>query len=116
MSCFDDVTISYDGAEYTVPSNRVMGLIETIENHITLDELLSGEGIQRAKMAKAYAAAIKYAGGKITQEEVYQTFFKDGLAAVQESIVALLAMMIPPEYLRNKMPAGDGDAKKNDPQ
>ena len=116
MGCFDDVVIGYDGAEYTVPAGRVMGLIEAIEAHITLDQLLGGEGMQRAKMAKAYAAAIKYAGGKVTQEEVYQSFFSDGLPAVQEAIMALLAMMIPPEQLRDKMPVGDADTKKKGAQ
>ena len=114
MSCFEDVTISYGAQEYVVKSDRVMGLIETIESRITLDVLLNGDGIQRAKLAGALGAAIRYAGGEINDCDIYSNFFakKDSVKTAQGAILSLLAMMIPPEHLRNRL-GEDGDAKKN---
>lgn len=114
MSIFDDVTLTWGGNEYTIPANRVMGLIEVIESAIPIDELVSDKP-PRAKLAKAYSSAIRYAGGKVTPEEVYASFFKDGLVAVATAATGLVMMMVPPEHLRQedsgKQPA---DGKKKD--
>jgi hypothetical protein len=103
MSIFEDVKLTWGSEEYVIPANKIMGLIEVIESAIPINELAS-DSPPRAKLAKAYASAIRYAGGTITQEEVYASFFNGGLTAVATAAAGLIMMMIPPEHLRD-----DGD-------
>jgi len=102
MSIFEEVSVTFKNKEYKIPSNKVMGLVETVEDIITIEELADGK-IRRAKMAKAFAAIIAYAGGFVDNEEIYTRFFdeKNGveMAGVLNSI---LQLMIPPEHLQNK--------------
>jgi len=105
-SVFEEVALSWGGNEYIVPSDKVMGLVEVVEDIITVDELV-GSGIKRAKVARAFAAAIRYAGsasGKnviINEQDVYSSLFGgDAMRATTGAVSALLTMMIPPEHLR----------------
>ncbi len=100
MSLFDDVTLSYEDKEYIIPSNKVMQLIEVIEDCISIT-ILCDPKVPRAKLAKAYAAAINFAGGKTTQEEVYASFFTNGVVAVQYAVAGLAMLMVPPDHLRD---------------
>jgi hypothetical protein len=107
MSVFEDVKLTWGSDEYVIPANRIMGLIEVIESAIPINELAT-DSPPRAKLSKAYASAIRYAGGAITQEEVYASFFKGGLTAVATAAAGLIMMMIPPEHLR------DDDTEKDE--
>jgi len=95
---FQDVTLSWKGEDYTVQANNVLMLIAKIENHITLQELASGNpGL--AKIAQAYSAALVHAGARVSPDQVYQSFFA-GADAGENAILAvqgLLAMMVPPD-------------------
>jgi len=106
MSCFDDVTITWDEKEYVIKSNMVMGLIESIESVVTLEEIndmLNNKRIVRSQIARAYCAALNYGGANTTAEKVYNHFFGDGaFVETINTLVALMAMMIPPEHLRSK--------------
>ena len=105
MSIFEEVSLSWGGAEYVVPADKVMGLIEVIEEHITLEELNS-KGLKRAHISKAYAAALVYAGARgATQEKVYNMFFNASNSVdITNIITALLMLIIPPEHLQEKTP------------
>lgn len=105
MSVFQEIGLKWNGEEYVVPPDRVMGLIETVEEVITLAELGSNRP-QPAKTSRAFAMALTYAGAKeVTPEAVYTAFFDTGKAAETLSIVtSLLMMMIPPEHLQEKKP------------
>ena len=105
MSVFQDVELTWKGAQHTVPANRVMGLICEIEEHITLAELLSEKGAPMGRLAKAYAAALKYAGAPATPELVYESLFKDSHQNIPEAVNGLLSMMLPPSTLQT---AADG--------
>ena len=100
MSIFERVVLTWNGQEFEIPSDRVMGAIATIENIITLKEV--GEYAMKgdapiAKLSIAYASVLRYAGCRVKDEEVYATMFKTGNdTSVLGCINALLAMMIPP--------------------
>ena len=51
-----------------------------------------------SKLARAYGAALRYAGAKVSDEEVYEGLFKPGqlLNEVHNAIVVLMAIMMPP--------------------
>ena len=106
MSRFEEIGLKWGGEEYKVPPNRVMGLIESIESIITLEEInlmMRSGTIKRSQLARAYRSALSYAGANVTTEDVYDTFFGESMIEATTSImVGLLAMMIPPEHLRSK--------------
>jgi len=105
-SVFEEVALSWAGQEFIVPPDKVMGLVEVVEDIITVDELVSS-GIKRAKVSRAFAAAIRYAAsanGKqvvCKEQDVYSSLFGgDAMRATTGAVSALLTMMIPPEHLR----------------
>ena len=71
MSIFEEVVLSWDGVEYKIDPERVMGAIAKVEEIITLREL--SEYAQKgdapmAKLAMAFASVLRYAGAKCIQE------------------------------------------------
>lgn len=116
MSGFDPINLTWGKDTYTVAPDRVMALIAVIEEHITLDELMQ-PGKKRAKLAAAYCAAIHFAGGRCTQEDVYRALFdleeQERITAV---IDALMMVMIPPEALRKLMAVDAAESKKKRPK
>lgn len=98
---FEDVPLTWEGVTYTIPSNRIMGAIARIEDVMTLHELSTIRDPRKIKLshlAQAYGTALRYAGCKVSDEEVYTTMFGKGdIASVAQSIVlGLLVMMTPP--------------------
>lgn len=103
MSVFQPVTLKWSDKEYVVPANQVMGLIAQIEDAVTLPELLGKKGAPLGRVAMGYGAALRYAGARVTDEEVYQGMFGgDSSATVQAAVTGLLTMMIPPVDVAEK--------------
>lgn len=97
---FEPVVLTWQGSEYEIAPDRIMGAIAKIEDVITLKEL--GEYAMKgdaplAKLSMAYSAVLRYAGCKVSDAEVYQAMFDSGNSvSILGCINALLAMMIPP--------------------
>ena len=103
MASFEDVRLQWAGEDYVIKANRMLGAIARIEDVVTLNELqrfgLRGTA-PMAKIAMAYGAVLRYAGAKVTDDEVYAGMFGAGgtsAEAVVESVSTLVAMMIPPQ-------------------
>jgi len=100
MGIFEPVVLTWNGQEFEITPDRVMGAIAKIEETITLKEI--GEYAMKgdapiAKLSIAYGSVLRYAGCKVKDEEVYATMFKSSNdTSVLGCINALLAMMIPP--------------------
>lgn len=105
MAVFEEVTLSWEGRSYTIAPDRLMQAIARIEDTLTLAEL--HDYAQRGtaplgKLAIAYAAALRHAGGQVTSDQVYAGMFRrgqDGVSVEQAALAAingLLAMMLPP--------------------
>jgi hypothetical protein len=109
MNIFDPVTLAWKGEEHTVEPDRIMGLIARIEEIVTLSEIHAAAqkgGMPLAKLAMAYGAALRYAGAKVQDAEVYQSFFAgDGGKTIPGAVAALMAMMVPPVRGGDKPPA-----------
>lgn len=112
MAVFEDVTLTWKGDEYTVPSSRVMGLIATIEDHISIAQLYRDGGPQLTRLAFAYAAALTYAGCRVSSEDVYASCFQDGQRIIPELVAGLLSMMIPPSVLQQPASSAPTAKKK----
>ena len=115
MSVFEPVTLTWQGKDYNVESDKVMMLIAKIEDIITLSEVYNYAqkgAAPVAKIAMAYGAALRYAGAKVRDDEVYQGLFGNGADSIPAALNALLSMMIPPEDLQGKgNPDGAGKQK-----
>lgn len=107
---FDKVKIEFKGEEFTVPANKVFGLIAEIEEHITIQDL--HEKPKNTAIAKAYAAAIRYAGGEASVVDVYEQLFDSSSSLnIRSAITNLVMMMVPPSALNSAKEEG-GDTKK----
>jgi hypothetical protein len=110
MSQFEPVTLKWDGVEYTVPQDKMMEVIARIEEHVTLDEVhgaMNGN-IKRVKLARAFGSVLRFAGAKLTDEDVYAGMFKLGVGnVVLSSVITLMALMVPPKVVTDMQAKAD---------
>lgn len=99
-SIFQPVFLSWGGKEYEIPADKVMMLIATVEDIISLSDLTKPNP-PFMKVARAYAAALRYAGARdVNAEVIYKTYFTTAAKVNYSAAVeGLLMMMIPPEDL-----------------
>jgi hypothetical protein len=108
---FQDVHLEWKGKRYTIPSNKMMGAIARIEQHVTLKELYVAAAdrgtLKLGTLAAAYGSVLRYAGAAVDDEDVYSGMFQDGAQdAIIGALEGLMAMMIPPSATAAK-PGGD---------
>jgi hypothetical protein len=114
MAIFQDVVLGWDGANYTIPAERVLGAIAEIEQVITLSEIAAYNErgtAPMAKLAQAFGAALRYAGAKVANDEVYAGLLRggDSQGVAVKSVTALLQMMLPPaSFAQKEAPRGNG--------
>lgn len=118
---FNPTTLVWNEKEYLIPANRMMGAIASIEEHITLNELHETSQrrntIKLASLAGAYAAALQYAGAKVSQEDVYKGIFAQGgvgSSFIIEAVQTLILMMVPPTSVTKGSEAGSDTPKGKD--
>lgn len=119
-SVFEDIRLAWDGAEYVIPADRVLGAIARIEKHLTLKELHENaagrDTLPLALISMAYGGVLRYAGAKVSDDQVYLGIFGAGGVAARDAVNAavqgLLTMMIPPSAM---VTAADRAAGKKKP-
>jgi hypothetical protein len=107
---FDPYEITWRGATYTIPANRLLGAIAAAEEVITLAELAAAmqkNAPPLTRIARAYAAVLRYAGAKATDDEVYVGMFNDAGADVVAAVAGLLQLMMPPQANAKVRQGGD---------
>ena len=102
MSLFQPIELVWKGEVYKVKANEVMKLIAIIESHITFNALYSGSP-PLSSIAFAYAAALRYAGADVEDDEVYCSLFGGDGIGIQSTIQNLSLMMIPPSAVMERM-------------
>jgi hypothetical protein len=100
MGIFTPIELVWGGRSYTIPADKVMGAVCCVEDVVTMSELAAHAhrgGVQMAKLARAYAAVLRYAGAQVLDEEVYRSMFTgDGAsAAVTRGVQGILQMCVP---------------------
>ena len=114
---FEDVTITWEGKESTIPRGAVMDTIARVEGVLTLSELsvamVTGR-IPLATVCKAYGILLRSAGFAVTDEEVYDKLFNKGemQRRAANACAALQMLMIPPERLRDPKAGKEAAAGK----
>jgi hypothetical protein len=111
MHGFDPVTLGWNGEDFVVPAQRQLMLIAQIEDALAgpngeqaVMVLFRPNGAPHTRLAAAYGAALRYAGAKVTDEEIYLSIHEDiasGSQAavankVQTMLAGLLAIISPP--------------------
>jgi len=117
MGTFDDIRLTWHGIDHVIPANKVMGAIARIEDIITLTEIYEASqkrSVKFSRVASAYGAVLRYAGAKVTDEEVYLGMFEgqSAITAVQEALTGLMSMMIPPQAKVVQKEAPQGNVSK----
>ena len=82
MGIFTDIEMVWAGKTYTIKSHRMMGALAQVEQFVTGTELaLFGQRqtIPLVRMCQAYAAVLKYAGARVSEEDIYQAVHEDQL-------------------------------------
>lgn len=109
---FEDVFLTYKDEEYKIPSDRVMMLIAAIEQHVRIQDLIGDKGPTMSALACAYGSALRFAGARVGDDEIYADFFKENSAAAVSTMVAdLLSMMVPPTTHTPKKQKASGKKK-----
>lgn len=108
MRDFDDVKLSWQGDEKTVPADRVFELVMRIED--ALDDgsgvpvfvKLMQRGYTTSRLSLAYAKALQFAGFAVRPQDVYLAIEEacaggdmKQAAVVYESVAGLLAIIAP---------------------
>jgi len=104
MAIFEDVSLTWEGKDYRVSRNKIMGLIAAIEERIPFTKLHSSNP-PMSGIAQGYAAALRYAGARVSDEDVYASLFSSDGVGISQAISDLSVLMIPPDVIRKKMDA-----------
>jgi hypothetical protein len=122
MRVFEDFRIEWDGDEIVVPSNRMMGLVHTVETIIPplklsgmmADLARDPTCIKPAMISQVLSAVLRYAGKNISDEEVYNGLFGKGDAVYAMAVtIAALIEGITPESVKREMAKEPAPGKPN---
>jgi hypothetical protein len=100
---FAPVELTWADQTYTIPPDRVLGAVAVVEEHLTMAELAQEAQTGRmriARLSRAFGALLRYAGARISDDEVYTGMFEGGPGTIRDRIIAgvntLMALMVPP--------------------
>ncbi len=127
---FEPVTLGWRGEDYVIPAKDVLSLVAVIEDQLAgpsglpaVVVLTNKPGPTHARLARAFGAALRFAGAKVTDEEIYLSIQSDiveggadALMTIQGTIMALLAIVSPPAALRLRGGAKKKTEKKSAPK
>jgi hypothetical protein len=122
MRIFEDFRIEWNGEEIVVPSNRMMGLVHTVETIVPplkLSAMMADLGrdptsIRPAMISQVLSAVLRYAGKNVTEEEVYNGLFGKGDAVYAMAVtIAALIEGITPESVKREFAKEPAAGKQN---
>jgi hypothetical protein len=110
MHGFEAVKLGWMGDEYEVPADQQLELVARIEDVLcggsessATVALLRPGGPTHTKLARAYGAALRFAGADVTDDEIYLSIQTDFAAEnadvsikINMAILGLLSVVSPP--------------------
>lgn len=114
---FEDIRLEWGGEEFVIPSDRVMGAIMRVEEHVTLAELHEDAAKRRTvrmgRLASAYGSLLRYAGARVSDDEVYAGMFSgaEKSEATMTAMQGLMMMMVPPSAMTASSNTGPAPKK-----
>lgn len=113
---FDPIKLEWSGKTITIPANRVMQAIATVEDIVTLVELtdMFQRGAPKySRIAMAYGALLRFGGMEIKDEDIYTALFDEGSSEqISNGLIILLSMMVPKEKIIEENMRGVNSKKK----
>lgn len=114
-----ELTLTFRGAEYRVPASKAFALADAIEDVATLQDIVAMLSNPKfAKFARVLGVALRFAGARATDQEVYGEIMaqvrsaKDtGAAPVFPAEVASIMAMLMDEAPDSLKGAGDDGPK-----
>jgi len=118
MDHFEEVALEFDGQTYTVPEDRIWGLLKALEKVTTFHGLVTqvaGGEYPFMTVYEAYAVGLRYAGHQtITPPMVQKGVTRQQGIAMTYALIGILRMTNPPEDLdidAGEPAADSGDAE-----
>ena len=107
---FKQIEIGWHDDDYVIPADKVLGAVAAVEEVITVQKLMrisNEDELPLSHVAMAYANLLRYAGAKVTDDEVYQGMFADPQAQelVGLALIGLFEMVAPPKQGKKRAPA-----------
>lgn len=113
---FPSVTIEFDGEAYEVSSDRVWGLINAIEQHVTFAGLarrMQQGDVSRTAVCSALASALSYASTKkFTPESISEKLLLTDLVDQASSLLSILSIPESPKAEEAPSSPGKRSTKK----
>lgn len=104
LMIFEDVVFTWQGDDYTLKASEVMRTIAKVESVVSVMELSDTKRPPLTRIAEAYSICLAQVGVKVEFDEVYSNLFSDDSAAIQNAILGLLSLMIPPRKMQTLQP------------
>jgi hypothetical protein len=104
---FEPIELTWRGDPYVIPANRVLAAIDQVERVITLGELSAAGAtgvLPLARLSRAYATLLNFAGCRVRNEEVYGALWTED-AGNSQAMVAMLINVMVPKKVREKLAA-----------
>ena len=123
MSRFQDVALHWQGEAYTVPRDRLMGLIADVEwalaggrpNVNPLAVLYNPSGPHPSRLAAAMGAALRYAGANVDDLSIYEVIVggvmegdETGRMEAYQGVAMVSALILPPKEIADRMEGAEG--------
>ena len=128
MSGFEPLELKWGGVTYTIAPHKMMGALQRFERAITPQDFMllteGGMGAAPSVCASAYGALLRYAGARVSDQDVYLAcrdeeaelpWAGETAAAVMDTIVHLQMLRLPPkerERIEAAIDEAAGDADK----
>lgn len=99
-NAFDPISLRWKGKDFTIPANRVLMAIASVEDVLPLHRITAmastGE-VNLARISMAYGAVLRFAGAEVADEDVMSVLVSTPSEAqtAATALQALLLMMIP---------------------
>lgn len=87
---FLDLTLEFEGTDYKVPSNKVFGLIRAVELVVSAEDLAHK---RLGAISDGYSAALNYAGGNTTGEQIHM-YMIDDFDAVADRMGVIYTILV----------------------
>jgi hypothetical protein len=113
MPIFQPITLAWHGEEFVIPASQVLPAIAIVEEIVTFPELVRMRSVNPnfSKIARAFGALLRFAGVRVSDEEVYGGLFKEEktVSEVLTAIDAMVAIMMPPNAIAKAGAASEGN-------
>jgi hypothetical protein len=104
---FEQVELTWRGDPYVIPPKRVLAAIEQVERVITLGELANPTQLPLARLARAYATLLRFAGCSVRDDEVYAALWTEDDRNAATLVTALIDVMVPRKVRERKTASPD---------